>query len=76
MGGDIYHYGIPRGMENTISGTRVPNYSDFRNCAKLCPPFATLDQGSPVEIMTISAIKIGSRLIYSANRSKCAMVQA
>lgn len=58
MRGDIYHYGILRKMENAIPP--VPNYSDFRQLRKAA--FATVDQNS-VEIMTISAIKIGLQLI-------------
>lgn len=58
MRGDIYHYGILRKMENAI--LPVPNYSDFQQLRETAS--ATMDQNS-VEIMTISAIKIGSQLI-------------
>jgi len=35
MSGDICHYGIPRGRKTLFQNTRVSNYDDFRNCAKL-----------------------------------------
>lgn len=44
------------GMENAIPRTSVPNYGDFRRW--LSPGIR-----GPVEIMPISAIKIGPRLI-------------
>lgn len=65
MRGDIYHYGIPRRMENAIFRVDlpVPNYSDFWQLREAASASAVVDQNF-VEIMTISAIKIGSRLIW------------
>jgi len=65
MRGDICHYGIPRGRKTLFQDTRVPNYDDFRNCAKLYALLAIPGAEIPVEIMTINAIKIDLQLIHT-----------